>query len=64
LHIKWLSRVLIGKLTGKSDALFTSGIVINAFQKERFGKFGFKIDEILETIVPRKRKKHKMLYLT
>jgi hypothetical protein len=52
-------------LTGKSDAwLFSSGLVNNAFQKERFGKFGFKIDEILETIVPRKRKKHKMLYLT
>jgi hypothetical protein len=44
----WLASWLV-----KFDALFTSGLVNNAFQKGRF-LFGFKIDEILETIVPKK----------
>jgi hypothetical protein len=64
LHIKWLLRVLIGLLTGKSNALFTSKLVNNAFQKVSAivsANLVAKIDEILRKIVPRKRKKHKKL---
>ena len=64
LHMKWLLRVLIGLLTGKSNALFTSKLVNNAFQKVSAivsANLVAKIDEILRKIVPRKRKKHKKL---
>jgi hypothetical protein len=54
----WLASWLV-----KSDALITSKLVNNAFQKEWFGKFVSKTTNILK-IVPRKRKKHKMLYWT
>jgi hypothetical protein len=62
--MKWLLRVLIGLLTGKSNALFTSKLVNNAFQKVSAivsANLVAKIDEILRKIVPRKRKKHKKL---
>jgi hypothetical protein len=50
---------LIGQLTSKSDALFTTWLVNNAFQKEWFGKFGFKIDEVLKKSSPENEKSTK-----
>jgi hypothetical protein len=54
-----ISRVRQSELTIKSDALFTTWLVNNAFQKEWFGKFGFKIDEILKKSSPENEKSTK-----
>jgi hypothetical protein len=49
-------------LTSKSEALFTSRLVNNAFQKERFGKFGFKIDKILKKSSQKTKKAQNVVF--